>query len=171
MKQKIINLFAGPGAGKSTVASGLYYHLKTKGVLVELVREYIKDAAWEGRKTLFDDQVYIFAKQNRRQHILHGKVDWIVTDSPILLSAVYSDENYYESFENLCLEAHDTYDNYNFFLTRTKDYVKKGRIQDEGEARAIDNRIRSFLELNCINYSDIPGDASGVYGIIEYLNL
>ena len=32
-KTKIINLFAGPGAGKSTVASGLFHEMKKRYIL------------------------------------------------------------------------------------------------------------------------------------------
>jgi hypothetical protein len=34
---KVINLFAGPGCGKSTLAAGIFSLLKFHGVLVELV--------------------------------------------------------------------------------------------------------------------------------------
>ena len=63
---KVINLFGGPGVGKSTTASGLFYEMKKARLEVELVTEYAKDAVWEGRTSLLDDQIYIFAKQQRR---------------------------------------------------------------------------------------------------------
>jgi len=42
MKTKVINLFAGPGAGKSTTAAGLFAEMKRANVDVELVTEYVK---------------------------------------------------------------------------------------------------------------------------------
>ena len=37
---KVINLFAGPGAGKSTTAAGLFHLMKIAGMNVELVTEF-----------------------------------------------------------------------------------------------------------------------------------
>jgi ATP:corrinoid adenosyltransferase len=63
---KVINIFAGPCAGKSTTAAGLFYLMKVSGYNVELVTEYAKDMTWEGRHNILGDQLYILAKQNRR---------------------------------------------------------------------------------------------------------
>ena len=38
---KVINLFGGPGAGKSTIASGLFYHMKIAGYNVEMTGEWV----------------------------------------------------------------------------------------------------------------------------------
>lgn len=47
---KVINLFGGPGIGKSTLAAGLFEHMKIAGFNVELVNEYAKDMVWEQRE-------------------------------------------------------------------------------------------------------------------------
>ena len=52
--------------------------------------EYAKDVVWEGRDYLLSDQIYLFAKQNRKQVRLYGKVDVVVTDCPLMLSYYYS---------------------------------------------------------------------------------
>lgn len=39
----VINLMGGPGSGKSTVASGIFYRLKKMGVNCELALEFVKD--------------------------------------------------------------------------------------------------------------------------------
>jgi len=155
---KIINLLGGPGCGKSTTASGLFYYMKSAGLKVELVREYVKDAVYESRN-IFDDQMYIFAKQNRRQHILVNSVDWIITDSPIILSAVYAPVNYFPSFSNLCLEAFRSYDNINFFINREKPYSNIGRHQTEDEAKIIDTTVKDFMMDNDINFYSVSGSA------------
>jgi ATP:corrinoid adenosyltransferase len=90
---KVINMFGGSGIGKSTTAAGLYHQMKLQGLNVELVREYVKGWAWAGTKVNTYDQVYIFGKQARSEYMLYGKVDYIVTDSPILLSPIY--DRYY----------------------------------------------------------------------------
>ncbi len=43
----VINLFAGPGAGKSTTCAGLFYKLKMMGVSPEVVRK-VAIAMYEG---------------------------------------------------------------------------------------------------------------------------
>jgi len=151
-KLKVINLISGPGTGKSSIAAGLFYLMKIRGYNVELVTEYVKTAAYEKRKSIFDDQVYIFAKQMRRMHILRNEVDWIVTDSPLLLSAIYSPVNYYENFIPLVQEVNNSFDNYNFFIKRTGKYSKVGRNETEEEAKAIDNRVLELLSKNEIPF-------------------
>lgn len=86
---KVINLFGSPHSGKSVAAAGLYYYLKTTGGHCEMVREYIKNWVWEGRKPNTFDQPYIFGKQVKYESLLYGKVDYVITDSPFVLSAFY----------------------------------------------------------------------------------
>ncbi len=43
----VINMFAGPGAGKSTLAAGTFFRLKCLGVNAEIAPEYAKDLVWE----------------------------------------------------------------------------------------------------------------------------
>jgi len=80
-----VNLFAGAGAGKSTCASGVFSLLKHHNVNAELITEYAKDLVWEGRLHLNRNDIEIFTEQLKRQHRLAGKVDVMVTDSPLVL--------------------------------------------------------------------------------------
>ena len=89
MKTKIIQLFGGPCSGKSTLAAGLFYELKKAGYEAELVTEHAKEWAWEGRAIGKYDQVALISEQIKRQARLHGKVEYIVTDSPIRLCPIY----------------------------------------------------------------------------------
>lgn len=157
---KIINLFGGPGSGKSTTAAGLFYMMKIKGYNVELVMEYAKQLLFEGRlEDMLDRQEYIYAKQHAKLQDLMGKVDWVVTDSPILLSAAYPEINRHldkagrlqpwpqlPTFQHLVRTQFDFYDNYNFWLQRPDTYQKEGRLQDEEEAKWIDNRLLEELK-------------------------
>src|SRR5512133_3821784 len=90
MKTLVVNLWGGPGTGKSTTAAFLFALLKQKGYNAELVREYVKEWAWEKRQPGPLDQFYFFGKQSRRESLLYGKVDFIVTDCPVMLSAFYA---------------------------------------------------------------------------------
>ncbi len=63
---KVINLFAGPGAGKSTISAEIFSKLKRMRKNVELITEFAKDVVWENRLTTLKNQVYVFAEQQHR---------------------------------------------------------------------------------------------------------
>lgn len=43
----VVNLFGGPGCGKSTTMARLFADLKTRGLNVEMVSEFAKDLVYE----------------------------------------------------------------------------------------------------------------------------
>lgn len=138
----VINMFAGPGAGKSTQAALLFARLKIMGFNVELVTEYPKDKVWEESFKIFENQIYLFAKQHQRMWRCHDKVDFIVTDSPLIQYLAYSD-HMSETFKQLVVEESNQYNNFNVFLQRNKDvtYQRVGRNHDLEQAMEIDNKV------------------------------
>ena len=88
----VVNLFGAPSAGKSTGAAYVFSQLKLRNINAELVTEYAKDKVWEESVEVFKNQAYIFGKQYFRISRVDGKVDVVVTDSPILLSAYYNND-------------------------------------------------------------------------------
>jgi len=153
-----INLFGGPGTGKSTMAAGLFYELKSlsnknnHNKQYELVREYVKNWAWEGRKISGYDQFYIFSKQLRAEEIcLKNGVDVIVTDSPLALSYMYTVTYNLEArseIRNATLAFEKQYPSLNVMLVRddNKPYNSKGRFQTLEEARQLDLMSRLTLK-------------------------
>lgn len=137
----IVNLYGGPGAGKSTTRAGVFHKLKLFGVNVEEVTEYAKDLTWEGRDYALSNQVYVFAKQFKRMDMLVGKVDVIVTDSPLLLSSVYANEKMPKCFHKLVQHAHHHPFSMDYFIERVKPYSAVGRNQTEDEANVIASRV------------------------------
>lgn len=171
---KVINLFAGPGSGKSTTAAGLFYHMKCAGVEVELVQEYAKDMVWEGRHNILEDQIYIFAKQQRRIARLknHG-LQWVITDSPIPLGLCYTKpEDQSDAFQDLVMQVFNSYENYNFYLTRNVQYNPNGRNQKtEQEAMQVDDKLTHMLTHNQIPYLTVQGGTSAVKDILAITGL
>lgn len=169
---KIINLFAGPGAGKSTTAAGLFYLLKCKGINCELVHEFAKDLTWRNMRDRLAIQPYVFGKQLERVESLIGKVDYIITDSPLLLSSIYLSENDYGGihFHNTVIHTFKNHDNINYFLTRSKDYLQVGRSQTLAQAQLIDHRIKELLQKESIEYSTVAGNADAPYVISKQLD-
>lgn len=142
----VVCLYGGPGSGKSTTCAGLFAALKKEGVACEQVLEYAKDLIWEGNKVKLEDQIYIFAKQNRRTNLVLGQVDVIVTDSPLLLSIIYGAKHYPE-FKTLVLSEYRRLWTLDVFVERVEGrYDIKGREQTEEQAKLIDVEVLQMLE-------------------------
>lgn len=167
---KIINLISGPGSGKSTTAAHLFALMKHKRLSCELVLEYAKKVVYEGHLNLLSDQLYIAAKQNRQLERLRGQVDYVVTDSPLILSNIYG-ASLSDSFNNLILETFDSYDNIVFFIKRAKPYVKIGRTQDEAQSDEISEKIKNMLTAYKIPYTTVEGDENAAPKILKHLGL
>lgn len=146
MKTRIVNLFGGPGIGKSTLAAGIFHEMKSEGYSVELVDEYAKQLTWEERQKEMVNQIYIFAKQYKKLERLIGKVDYVITDSPLLLSLVYPSKSYFPALAPLVEQVNNSFDNRNIVLERTFKFVQKGRNQNEYYAKKIDARVREVLK-------------------------
>jgi hypothetical protein len=170
-KLKVINLFAGPGAGKSTTRAGLYNIMKTMDLNVEEVTEYAKDVTWDETQVLLADQLFVLANQNRRLTRLRNKVDVAISDSPLLLTINYVSADYLPThFRKMALELWDTYSNFNFFIERTKKYNPIGRNQTEEEAREIDENIKAMLNSQDIPFVSVKGDPHAPRAIFEIYN-
>jgi len=156
-----VNLFAGAGAGKSTCASGVFTLLKHHNVNAELITEYAKDLVWEERLHLNRSDLEIFTEQLKRQHRLKGKVDVMVTDSPILLSSVYI-EPIDELFHATVMREFKKYNNFNFFIKRVKPYMQIGRAETKNGAKAIDDKVVQFLDREQVQFETRLGDNNTV---------
>lgn len=165
-KTLVVNLFAGPGSGKSTTAAGVFFELKSRGINCELATEFVKDLVWEERHKAINNQIYIFAKQHHRITRLLGEVDVIVTDSPLLLTLVYGKAGD-ELLKRLAKFEHDKLWTFNCFIKRNKDYNPKGRNHTYPEARELDIAIVDMLDDEDIPYEVYFGNAEGKDKIVN----
>ena len=147
----VINLLGGPCTGKSTLAADLFSTFKKIGIECELVMEYAKDKVWEESYHTLDNQIYVFGKQLHRMWRLIGKVDVIITDSPLLLSILY-DKKKNKTFRKLVLEQYYQFKNITYFIERSFDYNENGRYQNEDEAKKLDNELLKLLETNDVDF-------------------
>lgn len=158
-KLTVINFFAGPGAGKSTTAAGLFHKMKQSHKNVELVSEWIKDEGmWEQRNNLFTEQDFIFANQHRKiRRLVSHDIDYCVTDSPLLLTVLYTPEGYPASFETFVHDISNTYTNINFLLLRSEDvqYQTTGRAHDYQQSCQKDEEIKQYLDKHNISYYEV----------------
>jgi nicotinamide riboside kinase len=150
MTALIVNLFGGPGAGKSTAATGVFYKLKLQGYNVEYVHEYAKGVVWEKSFGKLNNQLYIFGQQHQRQFRCSDQVDIVITDSPIILGMVYADEYgcLSKPLEELIRHEFRNQTNLNVVLQRNHAYDEAGRYQNEEEAHKIDRKIYETLALD-----------------------
>ena len=163
----VINLFAGPGVGKSTNAAKIFADLKMKGANCEMALEFAKDKVWEESFRTMDDQIYIFGKQFHRIWRLKDKVDIIICDAPLPISIVYDKENS-QAFHTLIMEQFNKFENLNFYLKRSAVYQESGRVQTEEEARKIDKVVEGVLVDYKIPFMtlDIDNAAGSIVDIV-----
>lgn len=153
-----INLYGGPGSGKSTLSTLLYSELKYRGMKVELVREFAKELVYQGEDmaNLKEEQrIHILAEQMRRESIHYGKVDYLITDSPILIAAYY-----YKNAHAIALSKGLLSEKEFHFLIKRDDllpFEKYGRAHDEEQAKKIDDEMRDFLSNEQVPFVEIGG--------------
>lgn len=170
----IINAFAGPGAGKTTSCLEITEKLKKQGFVTEYVQEYAKELVWDNKLDLLngsmENQFAILREQLNRIDRLYGKVDFIVTDSPVLLNATYlkvPNEEYIKAIQ----EIYSHFDNFNYFVERNVDaFETEGRIHNLEQSLQIDDELKDTLselnlEYNTYNHSTIDNI---VQDVIEY---
>lgn len=155
-----INLYSGPGAGKSTSASMLFAKMKMLNYSIELVSEYVKGWAISKRPVVGFDQIYLMGKQlNYEYRFLSHGIKHIVTDSPVLLSACYTRAYYPElcdvatHMEGIIAEYERQHPSINIFLDRgDKPYHTEGRYQTKEQAKLLDTVVRDSLDRLGIHY-------------------
>lgn len=163
----VVNLYGSPGVGKSTCASYIYSKLKFNHINSELVTEFAKDLVWENNSTALKDQIYILGNQSYKQSKLKGKVDVIITDSPIMLATVYTDEKLQPEYNKLACKIDNEYISINYFLIRDKPYNPIGRLQTETQSNELSKKIRNMLDNYKINYEEILANEVGCDKIIQ----
>lgn len=163
---KIINLFGPPGVGKSTGAAYIFSYLKLLGKDCELVTEFAKDKVWEHNSKVFKNQLYMLGKQSWKIARVMNEVDYIITDSPIVLSYIYTNE---EHVKKAAIEEFLKYsnNNINFLLTREKEYNPNGRNETLEESDDIGMKIKGILDYYNLIHFKVKGNEDGYKNIIE----
>ena len=156
---KVINIFAGPGSGKSTTAASIFTKLKKLNKKVEYVNEFAKDLTYEKSFDTLEDYLYIFAQQHHMLHRLENQVDYAICDGSFLLGYVfYSKNSIYDErlFKKMLLDVFNKYENINFFLKREDIvYQDYGRTESLYEAKELDKKILTMLNKEKIDYKQL----------------
>ena len=158
----LINLLGQPSSGKTSLAAKLFSYFKDKQINVEFSPEYVKSWAWENRRISPYDQYYIFGKEAHHQSMLFNKVDFIISDSPVMLTAFY--HMYYNNKNSLKYACRDFYKVaeerdkvkiMTYFLPRKKEYVQEGRFQTQEEADYLSYMLKNWLDSEKIPYKEL----------------
>jgi len=154
----VVNLIGGPGVGKSIITHELVAKIKRKFYSCDISAEYIKKKLREQALKVIQSQIYIFGKQQFQLFTMKDEVDVIITDSPILLSAIY-DKSECPHLKALILKEYNSYTNLMYYIERDPSipYEKEGRYQDLKGAKKVDKRVKDFLHENEIPYETLIG--------------
>ena len=189
---RAVEIWGGPGAGKSTTRAALFSKLKLMvaadalgGKLsVEEVTEVAKDVTWqlghwtEGpvpsavkQRALSERQAILFGSQYDRLARLRGQVDLVISDSPLALSRVYADPVLYppEPWGQIIDAHYAQIEVLHVWCRRVKPYETRGRNQTEEEARAIDALLRPVWGLTRGHHCEVNGDEHAPFAILEVL--
>jgi len=154
-KPIVICFFGGPGSGKSTVALEIAAYLKRLHLVTEYIHEEAKDHTYSKNFIALSDQLYLLANQHHKLwRLAKNDIEYIVTDSPIILGLTYFNETSkydFEIFQAMAMDCWSQYHNINIFMNRQDSlYQEYGRSQNLDESKQIDTNIRSMLESHSI---------------------
>ena len=177
----IVDIFGGPGAGKSTTALQLVAELKKLGYHADYVSEVAKELVYakdfEHLDGTLKNQSKILSEQKRRLDIMLDNVDVVVTDSPLLLNTVYLKENAPEYIENV-FSQYENYNNYNVVVERdlSVKFEQEGRIHNLEESIKKDGEINTLLDSHNIDYqrfnrNNIAGILDGIVSKINDIKI
>ncbi len=151
----LINLFGGPGAGKSTVMAGVFYKLKQAGIFAEMAPEFAKDLIWQKSTYLLANQLYVMSEQYKRIWLLvNAGVKVIVCDSPLLLGIIY-DIDQDKMLRQLFISKHAEFNNINYFIERSEIFHGEGRIHTKEQSLIKDKIVLKLLQTTNTPYTKI----------------
>jgi len=165
----VVNIFAGPGAGKSTLSALLYSELKRQHVEVEYVNEYPKQLVYEENVLSLQNQILVFATQHHRIWTAARHNQIVITDSPILLSTLYNPDTS-ETFKDLILEMHNKFTNLNIVLKRVDSFHSMtGRIHSLRESIELDGQIRHLLQDHQMDYLEFDPQQDHIEPLVRLI--
>lgn len=178
MSTTLINLFGTSSVGKSSLMTDLYTTLKIKGYSVEMCPEIVKQWVWESHIPNKYEQFFLMGEEIRQQSRLFGKVEYVISDSPVWQNSFY---NWYLNMNDYLSEPSEHYSRMaekdgviirNYMLYRNKPYEAKGRYQTEEESDKIAEALNNYLSWKDVRYAVLAGkDAERTKQVLQSLGL
>ena len=173
---KIVNFVGSPSVGKSLMAALTFAELKGMHRTAELVQEYAKTLVWQERFEELNCQWMVSMEQYKLFKSINNKVEFVCTDSPLLLGLFY---NVYNSnnvsdvpkTEQMILSKMQEFHNVYIFLERNDDhpYEMVGRIHNQAQSNEIQIHLRSLLDKLKIPYLSVKSNVYNIQNIIKYV--
>lgn len=145
--------------------------MKCQGFKVELVTEFAKELVYERMYEVLSNQFAVTRTQAWRQHRLDGKVDVMITDSPLLLGLHYAGIDLTTELRDYIGAEWGRYENHNFWINRVKPYQPYGRRQSEDSARHVDTQLLGMCARNHVPLNHFDGDDSAPAFILSHLKM
>jgi len=177
-----INLFGGPGTGKSVTATQTFATLKKNNLDIEYISEYAKDLTYQinsiedndnskNALELLKNQTHVTQTQISRVDMIKwsNDVDISIQDSPFILGLAYVDKEDphfdIEGFRDTTINRYLSYNNLNVYLKRpqTANYQESGRSQSKEEAAELDNIISTILKETKQTYIELEAYSAPIY--------
>ena len=161
MSATLVNIFGGPGAGKSTFAPGVVHCLKKYGFEAVFITEEAKHWALGGCPIGEGTQLEIMFRQFDAEQRYYSYDCFIVTDSPLENNAYYcyarTGKGDYRNVVSRIREQSGI-DQLNFWLQMPPHYHAAGRYQTEDEARKMADDMFGYFSY--LEPEPIPRDPS-----------
>ncbi len=165
----LINLFGGPGTGKSTMMARVFSELKFDNIDSEMAPEYAKDLVWEESDNLLrNQQLHVLGEQHRRINRLYGKVSVAITDCPLINFALFIPPSN-AILNALINEEAKNFRHLNILLKRVKPYNPNGRYQTEIQARDMDLKLKIILTERGFVFHEFESSREGSVELTNFI--
>lgn len=172
----MINFVAAPGAGKSLMSAMIFAELKMRHYSAEMVQEYAKNLVWQGRLEELNCQWMVSMEQYRMLKAVNEKVEYICTDSPLLIGMYYNRTHGNNVCDVVKTEAMiaskmNEFDNVYIYLKRNWEFPfeTEGRIHTEEESIHIEDGLKYLLDEYGIRYLEVTSSRDSIQKILEYI--
>lgn len=177
MKTKVVNFVAAPSYGKSLMSALTFAELKMLHKTAELIQEHAKNLIWQGKFEELDCQWAVSREQYKMIKSVDNKVEYAVTDSPLLLGLFYNRHHITNvcdvtKTEEMILNKMEEFNNIYIFLEKNEDFPfeKEGRIHNEEQSKEIDLELKMLMkELGINKYLLVKSCKSNIPKIIDYI--
>jgi nicotinamide riboside kinase len=165
-----IGFLGAPSSGKSTVAQYFAAKLRVETKKkVELIDEYARFFVSNFGQTSLSDQYHIAHEQIDKENQASKNIDYLITDSPVILTAIYAflnidwldpkDVHYLQKTYSVLINHLHSYDHLFYFSPlEAVDDGRRIHVKND-EIKKIDDFIRSFLILHNIDFIELTGSS------------
>lgn len=177
---KKIGIIGSPGSGKTTIASGLFYFLKTLGKKVELVPELIKYKVYQKEKfgeDGFDIQNTIEQRKLEEAVEQASDIEFVICEAPLtngfFYSQFYKKDEEWPLLKKIASKKINTYDLL-IFVEHNKEnnYESFGRKEDQTTSLKLEEFIKSKVkELDFTNEIIFVNQKTEIQFILDHVKM